>query len=334
VILGTTDVHAWLLPWDYMAGEETDRGLALLAPIVDSVRAAHPGRVVLVDSGDLLQGSPMAAAYTPLAPGEVHPVITAMNLLEYDAAALGNHEFNFGIDHLERVLSDARFPVLAANVVDASTGDPVWPVSTLVELEVDGAPLVVGVTGVLPPGVAVWDRDHVEGRLAFPDILDRLRVVVPELRAAGADLVVVAAHSGFEGTSYDREATGLGPENQMAEVAAQVPGIDAIFMGHTHRRWPTRSSTASASRRRARTPDRSRSSSSTWSARATAAGRWSEAAAACFAPPPGRPEAVTRASTRRWLTPTPAPSNRWSGCLPRTRWPGPPTRRGSATPRS
>ena len=235
VVIGTTDVHGWLLGWDYMAGEPLDGGLARLAPLVDSIRAAHPGRVVLVDSGDLLQGSPLAAAYTPLGEGEVHPVVMAMNHLGYDAAALGNHEFNFGIDHLVRVTSDARFPFLAANVLDASSGEAPWPTDTLVELEVDGTPFRVGITGVLPPGVAVWDRDHVEGRLTFPPILERLQEVVPDLRARGADLVVIAAHSGLEGTSYDVELTGLGPENQMAEVAERVPGIDGIFLGHSHR---------------------------------------------------------------------------------------------------
>jgi 2',3'-cyclic-nucleotide 2'-phosphodiesterase (5'-nucleotidase family) len=235
VVLGTTDVHGWLLPWDYMAGEPLEGGLARLVPLVDSIRAAHPGRVILVDSGDLLQGSPMAAAFTPLAEGDVHPVVKAMNHLGYDAAALGNHEFNFGIEHLVRVLDDARFPFLAANVVDAATGEAPWPTATMVDLEVEGRPFRVGITGVLPPGVAVWDRDHVEGRLAFPPILDRLRDVVPDLRARGADLVIVAAHSGFEGTSYDMEVTGLGPENQMGQVAREVPGIDGIFLGHSHR---------------------------------------------------------------------------------------------------
>lgn len=236
LVLGTTDVHGWLLPVDDMTGEPTDRGLALLAPLVDSVRAANPGRVVLVDSGDLLQGSPMAAAFTPLGPGEVHPVVLAMNHLAYDAAALGNHEFNFGIDHLEQVVADARFPFLAANVRNAETGIAPWPTRHQVVLEVEGeAPIRVGITSALPPGVAVWDRDHVEGRLVFPPMLDALREEVPLLRAEGADLVVVAAHSGLEGTSYDMEATGLGPENQMAEVAREVPGIDGIFLGHTHR---------------------------------------------------------------------------------------------------
>jgi 2',3'-cyclic-nucleotide 2'-phosphodiesterase (5'-nucleotidase family) len=235
VIMGTTDVHAWLLPWDFEAARATSNGLALLAPLVDSIRGVHGDATLLVDSGDLLQGSSMAAAYTPLEAGEEHPVITAMNLMEYDAAALGNHEFNFGIEHLDRVIADATFPFLSANVVHAGTGEPAYPEYVLVTRMLGDRPLTVGVTGVLPPGVAVWDRDHVQGRLEFPDMVDRLRVVVPRMRAEGADVVVVAAHSGFEGTSYDAATTGLGAENRMADAAREVPGIDVVFLGHTHR---------------------------------------------------------------------------------------------------
>lgn len=235
VLMGTTDVHAWLLPWDYEAGRATDYGLALLSPVVDSIRRANPGRTLLVDSGDLLQGSSLAASYTPLQPGEEHPVITAMNLMEYDAAALGNHEFNFGIDHLNRSIADADFPFLSANIVRAGTGEPAYREWVMVTRMVAGQPVQIGVTGVLPPGVAVWDRDHVEGRLEFPDMVDALARVVPEMRAAGADLVVVAAHSSFDGTSYDADATGLGAENRMADAARLVPGIDVVFMGHSHR---------------------------------------------------------------------------------------------------
>ncbi len=234
VVMGTTDVHGWLLPWDYATDTATDHGLALLAPMVDSVRAEHPGGTALLDSGDLLQGGPLAAAFTPLEPGVEHPVITAMNLMEYDAATLGNHEFNFGLRHLNRSIREARFPFVSANIVDAETGEPTYREYAILERELNGRTLRIGVTGVVPPGVAVWDRDHVEGALEFPDILDRLREVVPRMRDRGAHVVVVAAHSGLEGTSYDMEATGLGPENQMAEVARTVEGIDVVFLGHTH----------------------------------------------------------------------------------------------------
>ncbi|HYW06702.1 MAG TPA: metallophosphoesterase, partial [Longimicrobium sp.] len=115
VVMGTTDTHGWLLPHDYYTGKETENGLARLVPQIDSVRAANPERTLLVESGDLLQGNPLDLAHSRLAAGEEHPVATAMNLLRYDAAAIGNHEFNYGIAHLEAVRGQSRFPWLSAN---------------------------------------------------------------------------------------------------------------------------------------------------------------------------------------------------------------------------
>ncbi|TVR61354.1 MAG: bifunctional metallophosphatase/5'-nucleotidase [Gemmatimonadales bacterium] len=235
VVMGTTDVHGQLVPWDYEREEPLDHGLARLAPLVDSIRAANPGRTLLIDSGDLLQGNPLTAVHTPLPEGETHPVILAMNHMGYDAAALGNHEFNFGLEHLNRSLEAADFPFLSANIVHADSGEPAWPTHTFVERELDGRVLRVGITAVVPPGVAIWDRDHVEGRLEFPDMVERLGEVVPLLREEGAHLVVVAAHASFSGTSYDTVTTGLGAESRMADAAWEVEGMDAAFLGHSHR---------------------------------------------------------------------------------------------------
>ncbi|HST57901.1 MAG TPA: hypothetical protein VLK84_04365, partial [Longimicrobium sp.] len=138
VLMGTTDLHGWILPYDYYTGQRTSNGLATLVPLIDSIRAAHPERTVLVESGDLLQGNPMDFVYRRLAEGETHPLIQAMNLVEYDAAAIGNHEFNYGIEHLQRAAADARFPFLSANVYRAGTDDHAYRPYTFVERTVGG----------------------------------------------------------------------------------------------------------------------------------------------------------------------------------------------------
>ncbi|MBW7934435.1 MAG: hypothetical protein H3C62_12690, partial [Gemmatimonadaceae bacterium] len=115
VVAASTDVHGRLRAWDYFADTaESTRGLARLATAVDSLRTANPGRVVLVDAGDLLQGNPMTfvASRTPAMP---HPVMAAMNVMHYDAAAVGNHEFNYGVPFLQQAVAQAKFPFLAAN---------------------------------------------------------------------------------------------------------------------------------------------------------------------------------------------------------------------------
>ena len=235
VLMGTTDLHGWLLPYDYYTGKATSYGLAALVPLIDSVRAANPGRTALFESGDLLQGNPLDFVHSKLRPGEVHPLVTAMNLVEYDAAAIGNHEFNYGIAHLDQAVRDARFPFLSANTFRAGTGEHAYRASTIVERTVGGRPVRIGVTSVTPPGVLIWDADNVRGRLDFRDIVASVRPVVADLRARGADVVVVAAHSGLEGSSYDPVATGVPVENAAAAMAREVPGIDVILMGHTHR---------------------------------------------------------------------------------------------------
>lgn len=235
VLMGTTDLHGWLLPYDYYTGKATNNSLASLVPMIDSVRAANPGRTVLVESGDLLQGNPLDFVYSHLAPGETHPIVRAMDLVGYDAAAIGNHEFNYGIAHLDSAMAHARFPWLSANVFRAGTSEHAYRPWAMVERTVGGKRVRIGITSVTPPGVAIWDRDNVRGRLEFRDVVASVRPVVAELRARGADLVLVAAHSGLEGSSYDTAATHVPAENAAADMAREVPGIDVIFMGHTHR---------------------------------------------------------------------------------------------------
>lgn len=236
VLLGTTDVHGRLYAHDYYTGRATDHGLALLKPLVDSIRAANPGRVYLFDSGDLLQGNPLAYVHARREPVRPNPIVQAMNLMGYDAAAIGNHEFNYGLAHLDRAIEDAAFPFVAGNVFRHGTDEHAYrPYALIPHVVAEGDTILIGVTGNTPPGVHLWDKAHVEGVLEFRDVVASLRPVVADLRRRGADLVVVLSHGGFGGTSYDTLSTGLAPENVADRLAREVPGIDVVFVGHTHR---------------------------------------------------------------------------------------------------
>src|SRR5687768_6544321 len=236
VLLGTTDVHGRLYNYDYYTGQPTDHGLALLKPLVDSIRAVHVGRTFLFDAGDLLQGNPLGLVYAREYVEAPSPIIRAMNLLRYDASAIGNHEFNYGIEHLGRALSQANFPFVAANIFRAGTTEHAYRAYALLPVPTPlGDTLLIGVTGNTPPGVHVWDRDNVTGILDFRDVVTSVRAVVRELKQRGADVVVVLSHGGLEGTSYDTVTTRLPPENAAAELARLEPAIDMILLGHTHR---------------------------------------------------------------------------------------------------
>ncbi|HVT39961.1 MAG TPA: 5'-nucleotidase C-terminal domain-containing protein [Gemmatimonadaceae bacterium] len=233
VVVSTTDVHGRIRGWDYYADTaEPGRGLSRAATIVDSVRAANPGRVILVDAGDLLQGNPLTYAAARRDTAGPHPVVAAMNAMAYDAAAVGNHEFNYGLPTLARALGQAHFPFLAANAT--WPGHPsAWRAYTIVQR--DG--VRVGIVGATTPGSMVWDRENLRaGHVKIGEIVAGVRAAVQRARAAGAAVIVVVAHAGLdEPSSYDTVATGLGSENPMARVARDVPGIDVIVYGHSHR---------------------------------------------------------------------------------------------------
>ena len=244
-VMGTTDTHGNVLNWDYFKDAEyddskhNDVGLAKIATLVAGVRAERgTDRTLMLDAGDTIQGTPLSYYYAridPITGGSKHPMVIAMNQIGYDAAALGNHEFNYGIDTLRTFESQCDFPLLSANTVDWTTGAPAFKPFLIRSFKVPGVakPLKVGILGLVTPGVAIWDKANVDGQLRFPGIVEQAKVFVPKLKQAGCDLVVVACHSGSESTSSYGDALPY-PENASTQLAEQVAGIDAVLVGHSH----------------------------------------------------------------------------------------------------
>ena len=230
----TTDVHGRLRAWDYYANEvDAVRGLSRAATIVDSVRVANPGRVILLDGGDLLQGNPLAYVAARVSRDRTNPIVAAMNVMHYDASAIGNHEYNYGVPYLDSAVRQAPFPFLSANTFRI---DPVGIHAYLPWTIVERAGLKVGIVGATTPGVTLWDAENIRGRLRFGDIVPAIRDAVREVRAKGADIVLVTVHSGLnEPSSYDTVSTGVPSENVAARVASEVPGIDLVLYGHSHK---------------------------------------------------------------------------------------------------
>ncbi|MFF4544347.1 bifunctional metallophosphatase/5'-nucleotidase [Streptomyces sp. NPDC001406] len=249
-VMGTTDLHGHVFNWDYFKNAEyTDKagnaqGLSRISTLVNRIRAEKGHcNTLLLDAGDTIQGTPLTYYYAKVDPitakgGPVHPMAQAMNAIGYDAAALGNHEFNYGIETLRKFEEQCHFPLLGANAVDAKSLKPAFPPYFIKKFQVPGAPPVkVAVLGLTNPGIAIWDKAYVQGKLAFPGLEEQAAKWVPKLRAMGADVVVVSAHSGSSGTSsYGDQLPYV--ENSAALVAQQVPGIDAILVGHAHLEIP------------------------------------------------------------------------------------------------
>ena len=248
-LMATTDVHGHVRDWDYFRDEpfpaEDALGLARAGTAIDQVRAEKGAEsVVVVDNGDAIQGTPLTYLYgfgddrQQVLDGTVqHPMAQAFNAIGYDAQTVGNHEYNYDLDMLDAYQRDAEHPVLGANVIDVATGEPYHEPYQLIEREIDGQQVTVGVIGLVTPGVRIWDRQYVDGTLEFQDMVTAAEQWVPVVEEQ-ADVVVVLAHTGqgdVPDEGYDPAALH---EDVAGNIARQVPGIDVLVAGHSHQDLP------------------------------------------------------------------------------------------------
>ncbi len=242
-LLATTDVHGFYMDYDYYRDRTAPHtGLIALATLIEQARSEVPNHL-LFDNGDLLQGSPMSDYLRDYALKVEHPAYTLMNAIGYDAATIGNHEFNFGIPYLQSVLTQAAFPYVNANIRDQN-GEPLLPPSlilerTMVTEQGEQVELKIGITGVVPPQITTWDKNHLDeyarnhSALESFDAVSAIAREAKSLRKAGADIVVVLAHTGISYSPFE-----LGMENSGYYIA-QIPEVDALITGHQHRRFPS-----------------------------------------------------------------------------------------------
>ncbi|WP_419727946.1 bifunctional 2',3'-cyclic-nucleotide 2'-phosphodiesterase/3'-nucleotidase [Lichenicola sp.] len=237
-LLETSDLHMFIYDYDYYQDRQDNTvGLAKLAMLVRQARAAARN-TMLFDNGDIIQGNPLGdymALAGHLTHDSGHPMLRAMNLLGYDAATFGNHEFNYGLDFLELAIKSAHFPFVCANI-DRLDGTSFLPRSVVLEREVTDEAghthcLRIGVIGFVTPQIMIWDKARLEGHVTTGDIVDAAHRFVPQLRAR-CDLVVALCHSGIS------SAARQGGEENASLYLASVPGIDVIFTGHAHRVFP------------------------------------------------------------------------------------------------
>ncbi len=228
-ILHTSDLHGRVHPHDALADEDLGEGLARIATVVKAIRA-EGNPTLLLDSGDTIQGAPEQALAFATRGDASDPIVRAMNLVGYDAMALGNHEFDFGLARLEESRRQARFPWLAANVTDAD-GAP--PFAQYAVLEKGG--VRIGVLGFVTPNVPNWESPGLIEGLRFGDAVVAARRLVPLLRGRErCDLVVIVTHQGFERDPATGEERGDHGENQAYALATEVPGVDFVLAGHAH----------------------------------------------------------------------------------------------------
>ena len=264
-VLETTDLHSNVVGYDYFKlAAEPSIGLDRTASLIAQARAEY-ANTVLFDNGDTIQGNALAdyqALVKPLRCDQTLGIYKVMNALQYDGSSIGNHEFNYGLAFLSRVTgrrfqvagvnqpkrcAGPAFPQVLANVYSVKTKKPLFEPWRIIEKRVrardaNGRPVTatvkVGIIGFTPPAIMSWDKRHLEGKVYTTGVVEAARKYVPEMRRKGADIVVAISHGGLD----------AGPHTAQMENAnwylAQVPGVDAMLLGHSHQLFPNAASTA------------------------------------------------------------------------------------------
>ncbi|MCC8459669.1 bifunctional 2',3'-cyclic-nucleotide 2'-phosphodiesterase/3'-nucleotidase [Photorhabdus aegyptia] len=239
-VMETSDVHSNLIDFDYFKNKPTEQfGLVRTASLIKAAKA-EASNTILVDNGDLIQGSPLAdyVAAKGLKNGESHPAHQLMNTMGYTVGNFGNHEFNFGLDYLKKAIAGAKFPYINANIMDAKTGKNYFTPYIIVDTPVKDREgknhtIKIGYIGFVPPQIVIWDKVNLDGKVVVNDITETAKKFVPQMKKAGADLIIAIPHSGFSKEPYKAMA-----ENSVYYLS-EVKGIDAIMFGHSHGVFPS-----------------------------------------------------------------------------------------------
>lgn len=245
-ILATTDVHNYLMNYDYYTTSDSDKyGMVKLATLIKGYQAETPevDDLVLLDNGDLLQGNPLGDYFNKVdavEAGTTHPIYEAFEAMGYDALGLGNHEFNYGLDYLHQIIEDTTIPVINTNVFNAATNEHEFNPYIILDKKVvdaDGneSDIKVGVLNVVPEQILNWDKLHLEGKVTVQDMKEATETYVAKLREEGADIVVALAHTGYGDENYVE-----GAEN-VAAALTKIEGLDVVVGGHSHEVFPSQS---------------------------------------------------------------------------------------------
>ncbi len=229
-VIATADLHAMLFPYDFIAGEPFEGGLARVKSYVDEERKKPGQHVILLDNGDVLQGQPTGYYYSFVAHEEPHLISRMMNQMQFDAASVGNHDVETGPEVYNRIIHEFEFPWLAANAVNAISGQPYFQPYTVIERQ----GIRLAVLGLITPSVPNWLPEKLWEGLEFADMYATAKYWMNHIKEnEQADAVIGLFHSGAGSDVAYADYSHLA-ENAARFVATHVPGFDAVFTAHDH----------------------------------------------------------------------------------------------------
>ncbi|MGN7403306.1 bifunctional metallophosphatase/5'-nucleotidase [Cytobacillus praedii] len=228
-ILVTSDVHGYVRPTDFSGDVDLPLGLGKLATAIEEER--KQGNVILIENGDFIQGSPLTYYEQSFRSGTNNSMIRLANDMKYDVAVFGNHEFNFGLPVLNKVVEESNHPWLAANI---KWQDGTYFTQPYILKEIDG--VNIAIVGVTTQFVPVWEEaDRIQG-LIFEDAFEAAKREVDWLHANHhIDVMIIAYHGGFESDLETGELLESSRENVGYQICREIEGVDAVITGHQHR---------------------------------------------------------------------------------------------------
>lgn len=227
-IIETSDVHGSYFPYDFITRKPQNGSLARLSSLVNERRSQYKDAFMLVDNGDILQGQPIAYYYNYIDTKTEHVCASMLNYLRYDLGNMGNHDVEPGHAVYDRWVSQCKFPVLGANIIDTKTNKPYLPPYKVLERE----GVKVAVLGMITPAIPSWLPEQLWSGLRFDDMETTARYWVKIIKEKEKpDIIIGLFHAGPEGNQL-----GDAIENGSEIVARNVPGFDVVFMGHDHQR--------------------------------------------------------------------------------------------------
>ena len=233
IILETSDMHGNILPINYADNRRSEHGLAKVSTLIKEERRKN-SYLILIDNGDIIQGTPLAYYFARINKTSINPIIKAMNHMKYDAAVVGNHDFNYGREMLEKSMEESDFPWLSANILREDDGRPYCGRPYIIK-DFDG--IKVAVLGITTSYIPNWENPvHIKG-IKFENPVATAEKWVKHLREnEKVDVLVVSYHGGFERDIEVGEPTEeLTGENQAYEICMKLPEIDVLLTGHQHR---------------------------------------------------------------------------------------------------
>jgi len=233
-LIETSDVHGAIFPYDFQNDTTTNSSIAQVHTYVNGERRNINQEVILLDNGDILQGDPAVYYYNYEDTVSKHLYADVMNMMEYDAATIGNHDIETGHPVYDRFRKQLSFPWLSANVVNTSNNEPYFEPYTIIEKE----GVKIAILGLITPAIPNWLPAHIWEGMVFEDMIESAKKWVAIIREKeNPDLLIGLFHAGVDYTYSNLTADTYKNENASRLVAEKIPGFDVVFVGHDHAGW-------------------------------------------------------------------------------------------------